>query len=231
MIYGNLVQEKYDEYIIEYAGKESELKKYRECLDEVFNALNNYIERAVAVKNGFIKANKPLLSKPVKKITSADMKKVLIEYQTLYKEIDKLSKEKEVDQGVRAYKKLENYASKFAFKYSDVFMEDKKKLEAKLEEVLKELDDTFGGYLVRFGKDQDTPELDKLNEYYVYCKIVDPVTYDNLIKQSSDIFNFMAQEANYSLGDIRNIRKQLGTYKEDKFMYKFVNKLIKTKEE
>ena len=216
-VYGNY------KYITEFQGNPEKNKEFMEILKDLDQLCSLNAER-VKLLVGYLDKMIPLL-KSVNNVSK--FKKVKDQIDGMVSDYNKwYDKEFKGVSGQVVWNRFIQKSKSFNNKYSELMMEEKKKINDKLDKLY---DDVFK-YIEPWSADKTTKESKKVSEVLDQFKRLEEIdsTYTSSVaKRFSEFYNFAISEANYTIGDINYTKKKLDLGKEKSLLYKAINKLLK----
>lgn len=119
------------------------------------------------------------------------------------------------------FKNFQSKIKKFNNKYSEITMDEKKKLRDKLLKIAKDIDAMIEPW-AKGGK-----RIDAFKEKLTKLSVIDKDYFDKFNKYAWDNYDYFFSEYKYTFDDIAIICKYLNIERENTVMYKIVNKLFK----
>lgn len=239
-IYGHLLTESYSPLTIEESVLLQEMNAKKIDLDDFKDAgeaikyIGEYYYNVIKTCSDVLdeiagRVGKAKTSEALAAVHHDIIKKYPERTKAAYGEYDALKG----GQGATSFMKLRRVCSKFKMKYSDEAMEEKKKLDSELNAIRDKVL-TLGREWVQIqtadGKTNNkTPKLDVLQKALDDAKKVDEDYWNQIFGAIKGLYQLLCQEVGATINDIYATRKMLKLDKENKLMYKIVNKLFKTK--
>ena len=205
--------------ILEYQGNPDKNKEFIECLKDLEQLLQFFLDSISHLDSSLQKLGniaKDIIKSPKKyKDKLEECRNTVKEYNLWYEKAHKNIN------GQVTWGQFNKKIRKFNNKYSEVTMEEKKKLDLKLVSFVKDIDKIVTPWAKDGNKIKEAvkniEKLEELDKDYVK-------TYYNIFDNFYDI---LLKEANATMSDISYTRKNLGIERENTFVYKAINKLLK----
>lgn len=214
--YNNQISES---VLLEFQGNETKNQEFIECLKDLEDLIKYFVDMMNKMDNAserLLKISEEVIKSPNKfKQKVQECRNVVKEYNEWYEKASRKIN------GQVTWRQFDKKVAKFNNKYSQVTMEEKKKLDTKLRSVLKEIDKLVKPWASDGAKVKKVIEnIDKLEKIdYDYTK-----TFASIFGEFNGL---LIKEANYTIGDINYSIRKLGIEKENSIVYKVVNKLLK----
>ena len=216
-VYGNY------KYITEFQGNPEKNKEFMEILKDLDQLCSLNTER-VKLLVGYLDKMIPLL-KSVNNVSK--FKKVKDQIDGMVSEYNEWrDKEFKGVSGQVVWNRFIQKSKSFNNKYSELMMEEKKKINDKLDKLY----DNVLKYIEPWSADKTTKHSKKVSEVLDQFKRLEEIdsTYTSSVaKRFDEFYKFAISEANYTIGDINYVKKKLDLGREKSLLYKAVNKILK----
>lgn len=216
-VYGNY------SYITEFQGNPEKNKEYMQILkdlDELCSLNTERVKLLVGYMDKMLSLLKSTNSVSKFKSTIDQIDDMVHKYNVWY---DKAFK------GVSGQVVFRNFIKKsksFNNKYSELMMEEKKKMNDRLDKLY----DTVLKTIEPWAADKSTGKSKKVAEaieQFNRLNEIDSTYTDKVVKRFNEFYEFAISEANYTIGDINFCKKDLNLGKEKSLLYKAINKILK----
>lgn len=215
-VYGNY------KYITEFQGNPEKNKEFMEILKDI-NKICDLNTRRVKLLFGDLDKMLSLLKSTNNiskfKSTVDKIDGMVDEYNEWYEKEFKGISSKVI------YNRFNTKSKSFNNKYSELMMEEKKKINDKLDKLYETILDTADPWL-----DKSSGKSKKIAEIIVQIdrlKDIDVTYASKVSSRFNEFYKFAISESNYTIGDINYVKKNLDLGKEKSLLYKAVNKILK----
>lgn len=206
--------------LLEYSAKENDIEDFKEMAKQVQYWAKWYLN--------IIEAHAKLADQVLvkyKAVKTDDQGNKLAMY--ISDEFDKIKEmynkyDESMGTLASAHRAFKAICRKFSIKYGDNAMEEKKKLGADLDKMYKELDKYWKKYF------STNRWVNQYNSICDNCPIKLAVKR-NIVNEFYPFWNNLYREVVLTAGDINGATKALRLQKENGLMYKFLQKVIKSK--
>lgn len=222
--------------LMEYSGNHELNEEYRRALDgmvEYMNYLLNVTQRMITFANNTLEIvdkyvkiikQKPSVDYLVK--IDQELEKLIIDFNRSMNDPDFKTTCQHNYTRFQSYRDL---SKKFSIKYSDITMEMKKEYDSKFAIIEKAIRDCCIDWIAF--NDYDKPKcFVAISDDFEFMKTINyDISVSILKREINPILNCVYNNIAYTVGGAQWIRWSLGIEKENKFMYRFIQKLFKSK--
>lgn len=232
-----LMEDLYDGYLksynaeveLEYSGNPKLNEEYKRALQQVeawFLDSDKLIDHIFKTGDEMLAE----LEKLSKMSLEKDETKIKVGVNKIYSLMDKVSKiDADWETHIKNYQNFDKLNRKFSIKFSNITMEEKKAFDKKLDQLAAKIMD---GDIKKWVKFQDlqnqTPAYDKLVVDFEKFKEVDRERALKLLNECINPYiRYQCSVVFTTVGNINVIRRKLGIERENKLLYKVIQRLIK----
>lgn len=205
--------------LLEYSGNDAKNKEFIAILNELEELLSAYIKTLEKLDESMTKLEglqEAIIKKPASfKDNLEKARNIIEEFNDFHKNLFKKLNGKVTWNGFISKSK------KFNNKYSEITMEEKKKLHAKLKTYIEKIINLMDPWS-KGGK-----EVNKVTDNFDKMKVIDKDYYNSFFNIFCSFYNTAFKEAQYTLNDIYYAMKILNIEREKSLMYKIIQAVFK----